>query len=264
MRKTEKKPMLKKNPQRELVVPYNTNRSMVPMFGTRAWAIKKVGCLESGLRGRKKLPWRELQAVKGLSTITQAVRTDVTDLYPHDPISLHYQMVVSKLPIARDLLSVLFPNLRPPSLTSDAITTDTYPSFHLAISTPNRQGASSVKPLNDSTFCYQLSRTELTPNRSHRCSLAPLPVPRPLWSPSEVSRPPALACPRLTTTLRAPTATFPSTPTASGSALDTGPSWPPVSSLPSALLVRGFSPDVSRFSTRMLTLRAVYQSYKTQ
>jgi hypothetical protein len=234
------------------------------MFGTRAWAIKKLVVWKVGCAAEKTPLANKLQAVKGLSTITQAVRTDVTDLYPHDPIRLHHEVVVSNHSIARDLLSVLLPNLRPPSLTSDAITTDTYPSFHLEISTPNRQGAFSVKTLNDSAFCYQLSRTELTPNRSHRCSLAPLPVPRPLWSPSEVSRPPALACPRLTTTLRAPTATFPSTPTASGSASDTGPSWPLVSSLPSALLVRGFSPDVSRFSTRMLTRRAVYQSYKTQ
>ncbi|CAF3477686.1 unnamed protein product, partial [Fusarium graminearum] len=128
------------------------------------------------------------------------------------------------------------PNLRPPSSTSDAIITDTYPSFHFPISTPQRQGASALKPLTGSTLLYRLSRTELTFYSYRRCSPAPPPVPRPLWSPSEASRPPALACPRLTTTLRAPTATSPSTPAASGSALATGPSWPPVSSLPSALL----------------------------
>ncbi|CVL02751.1 uncharacterized protein FMAN_00233 [Fusarium mangiferae] len=41
----------------------------------------------------------------------------------------------------RDLLAFCSPNLRPPSLTSDAIITDTSPSFQLAISTPHRQDA---------------------------------------------------------------------------------------------------------------------------
>ncbi|KAF5973086.1 elongator complex 1 [Fusarium coicis] len=52
---------------------------------------------------------------------------------------------------------------KPPSLTSDAIITDTSPSFHLALSTPHRQGTSTPEPLTSSQLLSQQLRTELTP-----------------------------------------------------------------------------------------------------
>lgn len=85
-------------------------------------------------------------------------------LQTYDPITADWRLHVSKVQSisTRDLLAFCSPNLRPPSLTSDAIITDTSPSFHLAISTPQRQGTSTSEPLTSSQLLSQPSRTELT------------------------------------------------------------------------------------------------------
>ena len=95
----------------------------------------------------------------------------------------------------------------------------------------------------------ELDHDQLTPfdtlliDRS-RCSPAPPPVPRPPWSPAEASTLPVLVSLLLTITPRVPTATCLSTLARRASLSATGASLPPVSSLPSALLVSLAGPHV--------------------
>ena len=210
---------------------------------------KKVAGQKWAGAAEKKIQTNCSKAVTAASRSTGSCRRHV-----EGDIRMHH-MIIHVTPVRQGFCFRPHPEKSAEVITITA-TTHQLPFLHETPSHgPNQGQSSSLKLRHRISELIGLIR---------RCSPAPLPVPRPRWSPAEASTPPAPASPRPTTTPRAPTPTSPSTPAASTLLSATGDSWPPASSSPSALPVRSLPSSAHSGCLFYLTLFAVYQTKKPQ